>query len=101
LLHVLLISFIEDYTKFYDLYAPFSMMLNLMFLVLANFGTIFGLTITLISKQKSEEQKSRLDGQRHRLSVHYTVSFVISALVLISLIALFILPKHTNVLYYR
>jgi hypothetical protein len=53
LLHVLLIGFIEDYTKFYDLYAPFSMMFNLMFLLLANFTAIFAITITLILKEKS------------------------------------------------
>jgi hypothetical protein len=56
LLHVLLIGFIEDYTRFYDLYAPFSMMFNLIFLLFTNFCAIFGLTITLIFKQKSEEQ---------------------------------------------
>lgn len=55
LLHLLLISFIGDYTRFYDLYAPFSMMFNLIFLLLANFGAIFGLTITLIYKEKSEQ----------------------------------------------
>jgi hypothetical protein len=50
LLHVILIGFIEDYTRFYDLYAPFSMIFNLIFLLLANLGAIFGLTITLIFK---------------------------------------------------
>lgn len=54
LLHILLISCIEDYSRFYDLYAPFSMMFNLIFLLLANFCAIFGLATTLILKDKSK-----------------------------------------------
>lgn len=49
-LHVILIGFIEDYSRFYELYSPYAMIFNLLFLVTTNFCVIFGLTITLVFK---------------------------------------------------
>jgi hypothetical protein len=50
LLHAILIGFIEDKDKFYELYSPYSLMFNLMFLIPSNFCMIFAVTIALVFK---------------------------------------------------
>jgi len=50
LMHLFLITIQTDRAKFKEMYAPFAMIFNVMFLILANFTLIFGIAITLIFK---------------------------------------------------
>lgn len=101
LMHLLFIALISDMAKFLDFYAQFAMMFNLGFLILSCFCFVFGLTVALVYRQKSVEKQRRLDGSVHDLRLHYTVTMVVSVLVLCGTLALFALPKYTNVLYYK
>lgn len=49
-LHIILISYITDQSRFIDLYAPFAMIFNLFLLILANFSMVLGVAIALIYK---------------------------------------------------
>jgi hypothetical protein len=95
-LHIILISYINDQSRFVDLYSPFSMIFNLFLLILANFSMVLGVAIALIYKQKSEEKLRNLDHLRHSLRLHYTITCFVSFVILVGVCAMFALPAFTN-----
>jgi hypothetical protein len=56
-LHIVLISVMTDFLQFY---APFAMIFNLIFVILANLCLVFGLAITFIFYSKSQQQAHNL-----------------------------------------
>ena len=54
-MHIILLAIIKDDSLFISMYVNFALVFNLLFLILSNFCLIFGITIALIYKQKSEE----------------------------------------------
>lgn len=49
-IHLIMIGYVEDHKQFLNIYCPYSLILNLIFLLLTNFCAIFGITVTLIYK---------------------------------------------------
>lgn len=54
LMHLILIAIVNDTDKFKEMYAPFAVIFNMIFLILTCYCVIFGFTVTLIYKAKSE-----------------------------------------------
>jgi hypothetical protein len=101
LIHLMLIGSIQDTGRFYDVYAPYSLMFNASFLLLANFCAVFGLSDALIKRSETRRQNLGLENTRHRTMWHYTVATLNAALVFIALVSLYQLPKYSNQLFYR
>ncbi len=68
-MHIILIGAIQDPVKFLNMYVPFAMIFNLIFLILTNFCVIFGITIALITREKANERARQLDKFRHTLGL--------------------------------
>jgi hypothetical protein len=99
-MHIIILNVISK-DNFLRFYSNFSMILNLIFLILTNLCLIFGVTIAMIYYEKSEERHRRLDAYRHELRMQFTTNCVVNALVLIALLALYALPILTIPLYYK
>jgi len=101
LLHLLFLFSISDQTKFLTTYAVFARNINFLFLILVNFCLIFGITLALVYKQKSEEKVRYLDGNRHKLRQDQTIQTVLSFVIGLAWILLFSMPYFTNQIHYK
>ena len=100
-MHIILIGTILDPVKFLNMYAPFAMIFNLIFLILSNFCVIFGITIALILREKANEQARQLDKFRHTLRLQFTLTTVVCFLVFGAMIALYVTPKYAIAMQYK
>ena len=60
-MHMILVLANPSKDIFLQTYGPFSNMICLIFQILANFTLVFGLTLNMIYKNKSEEMMKNLD----------------------------------------
>lgn len=72
-MHLIILAVESESRKFLAMYMPFAMIFNMAFLVLSNLCLIFGITIALIYKEKSEDRQRSLDQYRHKLRLNYTI----------------------------
>jgi hypothetical protein len=61
-------------------------------MIFTSFDLIFGLTLTMIYKQKSDEKMRNMDIFRMEFREHYVVSLVTTILISLCLIMLYVLP---------
>lgn len=54
-MHIILLAATDDRKKFLEMYAPYAMIFNLIFLILSNFTCIFGICITIIFREKAKQ----------------------------------------------
>jgi hypothetical protein len=101
LMHLLILnSAMADKLSFLQLYSKVTLSINIVFMIFTTFALVFGLSMSLIYKQKSDEKMRNMDPYRLEFRQHYVVSLLISILIAFCLVLLYILPHFTNKLYY-
>jgi hypothetical protein len=69
-------------------------------MIFTTFGLILSLSLTLIYRQKTIDKMRDMDIFRMEFRQHYIVSSVITVMMAICMIALYIIPKYTNMIYF-
>ena len=99
-MHLILMLGQKNKEEFALTYSGFSNLLCGLKQFLANVTLIFGLALTMIYKQKSEEKMRNMDPLRLEYRQQYTIGIVTSILVFIAWIGLNFMPKYTNTFYF-
>lgn len=95
-IHLAVLLSVGDKMEFLVFYGRIALNLNVIFLVFANFVVIFGLTLSQIYKQKSEEKIRMRDQSRAEIRRHYTMSLALFLVTLISWAVLWVLPHFVT-----
>ena len=69
-------------------------------MIFTSITLVFGLSMALIYRHKSEEKMRNMDPFRQEFRQHYLVSMLITILIAFSLGLLYILPIYTNKFFY-
>ena len=69
-------------------------------MIFTTIALIFGISMSLIYKDKSEEKMRNMDPYRMEFRQHYVVSVLITVLIAFCLGLLYILPNYTNKFYF-
>lgn len=99
-MHMIFLASASSKTSFLTQYAGFSNLICLITQVLINFTLIFGITLNMIFKQKSDEKMRNLEADRLEFNQHYTLGLLTSCMVLISWALLNFIPRYTNKFFY-
>ena len=99
-MHIIFISAQKDNKTFYTTYSEFGNLICIIYQTFANFTLIFGLALTLIYKNKSDEKYRNLTPDRFEFKEHLILGIVTEILVFCAWILLNIQPKYTNKFYY-
>jgi len=89
-----------DKLEFLNVYAPISKDITIVFMIFTSFALIFGLCLTMIYKNKSDEKMRIMDPFRMEFRQHYILSMLISVIIAISLGLLYIIPYYVNKFFY-
>lgn len=100
LMHIIFIAAQPDKKSFYKTYSEFGNLICIMTQLLTNFTLIFGLSLTLIYKNISDDKMRNLDPDRSQFKEQYILGLVTQGLVFLSWILLHIQPKYSNKLYF-
>ena len=99
-MHIIFIAAQKDNTTFYTTYSDFGNLICIIFQVMSNLTLVFGLALTFIYKNKSDEKMHNLAPNRHEFKEHLVLGIVTQILVFCAWILLHIQPKYTNKFYY-
>lgn len=89
-----------DKGEFLNVYSPISKDINIVFMIFTSFALIFGICLTMIYKNKSDEKMRVMDPFRMEFRQHYILSMLISIIIAVSLGLLYIIPHFVNKFYY-
>lgn len=99
-MHLIFVTAHSNLDSFVTIYGSFSNIILMFTQILANFTLVFGLTLTMIYKNKSDEKMRNMDPHRDEFMQHYNLGIVTSLMVLIAWIVLNLMPIYTNKFYY-
>lgn len=100
LMHLIFVTAHTSTDSFVKIYGGFSNLILMMTQILANFTLVFGLTLTMIYKNKSDEKMRNMDPHRDEFMQHYNLGIVTSLMVLVAWVILNLMPIYTNKFYY-
>jgi len=89
-----------DKLVFLNMYSPISRDITIVFMIFTSFALILGFCLALIYKNKSDEKMRTMDPYRMEFRQHYTLSMLISVLIMFSLGLLYIIPHFVNKFFY-
>ena len=89
-----------DKLVFLNMYSPISRDITIVFMIFTSFALILGFCLALIYKNKSDEKMRTMDPYRMEFRQHYTLSMLISVLIIFSLGLLYIIPHYVNKFFY-
>ena len=90
----------SDKLVFLNMYSPISRDITIVFMIFTSFALILGFCLALIYKNKSDEKMRTMDPYRMEFRQHYTLSMLISVLIIFSLGLLYIIPHYVNKFFY-
>ena len=85
---------------FLNMYSPISKDITTVFMIFTSFALILGFCLAIIYKNKSDEKMRTMDPYRMEFRQHYTLSMLISVLIMFSLGLLYIIPHYVNKFFY-